>query len=119
MRAIGLTPSDFRPFSLTTITPEAPSQIWLAEAAVSLPFSAISLTLRMPSRLAAERMPSSVWGGAVGAAGGGVEADAFVDVVGVGRAVGAGDLQRDDLVLELAGLCGRNRTLVALEGVLI
>jgi len=47
---------------LTTITPEAPSQIWLALAAVSLPFSAISLTLRMPSRLASKRMPSSmVW----------------------------------------------------------
>ena len=55
-----MTPSDFKPFSLTTITPEAPSQIWLALAAVSLPFSAISLTPLMPSRLASKRMPSSM-----------------------------------------------------------
>ena len=34
MRASGFTPSAFRPFSLTTITPDAPSQIWLALAAV-------------------------------------------------------------------------------------
>jgi hypothetical protein len=61
MRASGLTPSDFRPFSLTTMTPEAPSQIWLALAAVCLPFSAISLTPLMPSRLASKRMPSSMW----------------------------------------------------------
>jgi hypothetical protein len=33
------------------MTPEAPSQIWLALAAVCLPFSAISLTPLMPSRL--------------------------------------------------------------------
>ena len=47
----------------------------------------------------------------------GVEADAFVDVVGVGRVVGAGDLQRNDLVLELAGLGRGNRALVALIGI--
>src|SRR6266478_7051562 len=41
-------------------TPEAPSQIWLALAAVSLPFSAISLTFLMPSRLTSKRMPSSI-----------------------------------------------------------
>ena len=52
-------PSDFRPLSLTTMTPEAPSQIWLALAAVSLPFSAISLTPLMPARLASKRIPSS------------------------------------------------------------
>src|SRR6185437_10842947 len=34
MRASGLAPSCFKPFSLTTTTPEAPSQIWLALAAV-------------------------------------------------------------------------------------
>jgi hypothetical protein len=45
---------------LTTITPEAPSQIWLALAAVSLPFSAISLTPRMPSSVASKRIPSSM-----------------------------------------------------------
>ena len=49
----------------------------------------------------------------------GVEADAFVDVVGVGRAVGAGDLQRNDLVLELAGLRRGDRALVAVVGVLV
>ncbi len=43
----------------------------------------------------------------------GIEADALVDVVGVGRVVGAGDLQRNDLVLELAGLGRGNRALVA------
>ena len=61
MRASGLTPSSFRPFSLTTITPEAPSQIWLALAAVSLPPSASSLTPLMPSMVASKRMPSSMW----------------------------------------------------------
>src|SRR5258707_505963 len=65
MRAIGLTPSDFRPRSLTIMTPEAPSQIWLALAAVSLPFSAISLTPLMPSRVASNRIPSSMWWGSV------------------------------------------------------
>jgi hypothetical protein len=45
---------------LTTITPEAPSQIWLALAAVSLPFSAISLTPRIPSSVESKRMPSSI-----------------------------------------------------------
>jgi hypothetical protein len=60
MRASGLTPSCLRPFSLTTITPDAPSQIWLADAAVSLPFSAISLTPLMPSSVASKRMPSSM-----------------------------------------------------------
>ena len=49
----------------------------------------------------------------------GVEADAFVDVVGVGRVVGAGDLQRNDLVLELAGLRRGNRALVAIVGVFV
>ena len=47
----------------------------------------------------------------------GVEADAFVDVVGVGRVVGAGDLQRNDLVLEFAALRRGNRALVALIGI--
>ena len=53
-------PSDFRPFSLTTMTPEAPSQIWLALAAVSLPPSWMSLTPRMPSSVESKRMPSSM-----------------------------------------------------------
>ncbi|OIQ74198.1 hypothetical protein GALL_441580 [mine drainage metagenome] len=58
-RASGFTPSSFRPFSDTTITPEAPSQIWLEDAAVSRPFSRSSFTPLMPSRLASKRMPSS------------------------------------------------------------
>jgi leucyl aminopeptidase len=49
MRASGLTPSALRPFSLTTITPLAPSQIWLALAAVMYPPSRSSLTPAMPS----------------------------------------------------------------------
>ena len=41
------------------MTPEAPSQIWLEEAAVIRPPSRSSFTPRMPSRLASKRMPSS------------------------------------------------------------
>ena len=48
-RARGCTPSSFRPRSLTTIRPAAPSQIWLALAAVHTPPSAMSLTPAMPS----------------------------------------------------------------------
>ena len=59
-RARGFTPSVFRPLSLTTIRPLAPSQIWLAVAAVQRPPSAISLTLAMLSNVASWRMPSSV-----------------------------------------------------------
>jgi len=61
MRASGFTPSAFRPRSLTTSTPLAPSQIWLAVAAVQRPPSAISLTPAMPSSVASKRMPSSTW----------------------------------------------------------
>ena len=44
------------------MTPEAPSQIWLEEAAVIRPPSRSSFTPLMPSRLASKRMPSStVW----------------------------------------------------------
>ena len=50
----------------------------------------------MPSSVASKRMPSSI-------------------VMDVGGAVGAGDLERDDLVLELAGLGRRDRALVALK----
>src|SRR5690349_24967758 len=39
-----------------------------------------------------------------------VEADAFVDRVRIGRAVGTGDLYRHDLVLETARLRRRDRT---------
>ena len=60
MRAIGATPRDLRPFSLTTSTPDAPSQIWLALAAVMLPPSCSSFTLLMPSSVASKRMPSSM-----------------------------------------------------------
>src|SRR6266576_5218558 len=49
----------------------------------------------------------------------GVEADAFIDVMGVGRTVSAGDLQRNDLVLELSGLGRGDGTLVALIGVFV
>jgi len=49
----------------------------------------------------------------------GVEADALVDGVGVGRTVGAGDLQRDDLVLEFSGLRRGDGALVAVIGVLV
>ena len=59
MRASGFTPNAFRPRSLTTSTPLAPSQIWLAVAALQRPPSAISLTLAMPSKVASKRMPSS------------------------------------------------------------
>ncbi len=59
MRASGWTPSAFRPRSLTTITPDAPSQIWLDVAAVSAPPSCSSFTPRMPSSVASKRMPSS------------------------------------------------------------
>ena len=63
MRASGLArPSAFRPRSLTTITPLAPSQIWLALAAVMTPPSCSSFTPPMPSS-------------------DGVEADALVDAV--------------------------------------
>ena len=48
-----------------------------------------------------------------------VEADAFVNIVGIGRAVGARDLHRNDLVFEAAGLGGGNRALVAVIGILI
>jgi hypothetical protein len=71
------------------MTPEAPSQIWLALAAESLPF---------------ER---------------GVEADALVDVVGILGAVGAGDLERHDLLLEVTGLRRRDRALMAVVGVFV
>jgi hypothetical protein len=62
MRASGFTPWAFRPRSFTTITPLAPSQIWLAVAAVMRPPSAMQLD----ARDALQR---------------GVEADAFVDRV--------------------------------------
>jgi len=39
--------------------------------------------------------------------------------MGVGRAVGAGDLQRNDLVLEFSRLRRRDRALVALIGIRI
>ena len=48
-----------------------------------------------------------------------VEATAFVDVVGVGRAIGARDLQRNDLVLEFAGLGCGNRALMAVVGIFV
>jgi hypothetical protein len=41
----------------------------------------------------------------------------FVDMMGVGRAAGAGDLKRDDLVLELSGLGRGNGALVAVVGI--
>ena len=49
----------------------------------------------------------------------GVEADAFVDMVCVARAVGAGDRQRDDLIPESAGLRRRNGALMAGVGILV
>ncbi|MNT37828.1 hypothetical protein D3C72_1739860 [compost metagenome] len=52
MRASGFTPSVFRPRSFTTIRPLAPSQIWLAVAAVQRPPSAMSLTPAMLSSVA-------------------------------------------------------------------
>ena len=42
--AKGFTLSFFKPSSLTIITPDAPSQIWLDDAAVMTPPSASSLT---------------------------------------------------------------------------
>ena len=39
--------------------------------------------------------------------------------MGVGRAIGAGDLQRNDLVLELVGLRGGDRALVAVIGIFV
>ena len=59
MRASGCTPSAFRPRSLTIITPVAPSQIWLAFAALMQPPSISSFTPAMPSSVASKRMPSS------------------------------------------------------------
>ena len=44
-------PCSFSAFSETTITPDAPSQIWLEVAAVIRPPSCSSFTPRMPSRL--------------------------------------------------------------------
>ena len=52
MRASGFTPRALRPRSFTTITPVAPSQIWLALAAVTTPPSCSSFTLWMPSSVA-------------------------------------------------------------------
>ncbi len=51
MRAIGSTPRSLRPLAETTMTPLAPSQIWLEVAAVMRPPSRSSFTPRMPSRL--------------------------------------------------------------------
>ena len=59
MRARGVRLCSFRARSDTTMTPEAPSQIWLDEAAVIRPPSRSSFTPLMPSRLASKRMPSS------------------------------------------------------------
>jgi len=81
------------------MTPEAPSQIWLALAAVSL-----------PSRNQLD---------ALDAIEADVETDAFVDRVGIGRAVGAGDLQRNDFILEAARLGRRDRALMAVVGILV
>ena len=52
MRASGVRPCAFSAASLTTSTPLAPSQIWLALAALILPPSLSSLTEPMPSRVA-------------------------------------------------------------------
>ena len=52
IRASGVRPCAFSARSLTTMTPLAPSQIWLALAALILPPSLISLTEAMPSSVA-------------------------------------------------------------------
>jgi len=52
MRASGFTPNALSPRSFTTITPLAPSQIWLAVAAVQRPPSAMSFTPAMLSSVA-------------------------------------------------------------------
>ena len=75
MRASGSTPCSFSAFSETTITAEAPSQIWLEVAAVIRPPSRSSFT----PLIALER---------------GVEADALVDRVQALDALGVLDLDR-------------------------
>ena len=59
----GAASSAFKPASLATNTPDAPSQIWLEVAAVMAPPSRISFTAAMASRLASKRMPSSTRAG--------------------------------------------------------
>src|SRR5436190_1291752 len=48
-----------------------------------------------------------------------IEADAFIDIVDVDRAIGAGDLQRNDLVREFAALGCRDGALMAVIGKLV
>ncbi len=98
MRASGLTPSDFRP--LFVDDQDAGSAVADLAGAGSRMLAVLGDQLD-----------------ALDAVEAGVEADALVDMVGVGRVVGAGDLQRNDLVLELAGLGRGNRALVALIGI--
>ncbi len=94
-RASGFTPSAFRPRSLTTITPEAPSQIWLEVAAVScrLPAAASRCGCRPGSRRSG--CPRRH--------------------VHLGAAVGQADLDGHDLVVEQVRTRGSDRALVALE----
>ena len=60
IRAIGVAPIAFSPAALTTSTAAAPSQIWLALAAVIMPPSCSVFMPAIFSRLASARMPSSV-----------------------------------------------------------
>mmetsp|Transcript_27232 Transcript_27232/g.78200 ORF Transcript_27232/g.78200 Transcript_27232/m.78200 type:complete len:270 (-) Transcript_27232:245-1054(-) len=66
-RARGRRPSRWRPRSLHTSRAAAPSQIWEAAAAVSVPFARIGLSLPRASRLVLGRMPSSAACASLGA----------------------------------------------------
>src|SRR5436309_4577098 len=48
-----------------------------------------------------------------------VKTDAFIDMVGIGRTVSTGNLQRDDFILELAGLGCGDGALMAVVGIII
>ena len=60
IRAMGVRPCSFNAFSETISTADAPSQIWLDDAAVRLPPSWSNFTPAMPSSVASMRMPSSM-----------------------------------------------------------
>jgi len=60
IRAIGLTPSAFRPFSLTTIHARGAVADLAGAGGGQLAVLGDQLTLRMPRGLASKRMPSSI-----------------------------------------------------------